>query len=234
MRFFGKLALATAMATATATMAMMPTTAAMAKEQKLKNSKGFANAYVAVKEEVDAGDAAGAKAAYEKAIAAIENEDDRYIAGSLGLEVAKLDDDKAVENRALELMLASTSAPAEVKGQVALQLAFSAYNAKQYQKAIDYAAKGKELGSTDPQLDFVSGLSKLSLNDAAGFDKMRSAISAMAASGDQAPEQWYALAATHGNGIAPIIGELFVPRRPFCPHLKSVRANRVIRTQQPV
>ncbi len=197
MRFFGKLAFATALATATAATAVLPVTSAAAKEQKLKNSKAFAEAYTATKAEVDSGDAAGAKQAYQNAIAAIENEDDRYIAGGLGLEVAKVANDDAVKKQAYDLFLASESTPASTKTQVATELAFSEYNAKNYQQAVSYVDMARQLGSTDPQLSFVSGLSKLSQQNNAGYDELRQAIQGMQAKGEQAPEQWYALAASN-------------------------------------
>ena len=113
---FGKWALAGAMATATLTMAVATPAFAKddkkeAKAPKMKNSKAFAAAYEPVVILLQAGDIAGAKAASDAAVAAIETEDDKFIAGNLLLSIADKPDPKdyALAIRGFDLLLGSAS-----------------------------------------------------------------------------------------------------------------------------
>ena len=181
MRLLGKLALASALATASFSMAVAPAYAKDKKEKKeeapkLKNSKKFVEAYLVVDGFIKAGDIPGAKAAAEGAIAAIENDDDRLIAG-------------------FDLLLASSSLGVADRPIIAFNAGRSAYSLKDYGKAISYFETAKAAGMDSPDLLVLEGHSRLSLDDLTGFETMRAAMAGKRAAGQVPPEQWLRLAA---------------------------------------
>ncbi len=201
MRLLGKLALASALATATLSMAVA--TPAIAKEKKedkgskLKNSKGFVDAYLATDALIKAGDIAGAKASAEAAVAAVENDDDRMVAGQLLLNIADRTDpkDAALAIRGFDLLIASASMPAAEKPGFAFRAGAMAYTAKDYQTAVTYMEKAKSMGYAAPEMHLIAGQARLNLNDAQGYEDMRAAVAGKAAAGEVAPEQWLRLTA---------------------------------------
>ncbi|MFN4114529.1 MAG: hypothetical protein ACK4GD_11360 [Sphingomonadaceae bacterium] len=70
-------------------------------------SKGFIAAYQAAEALTKAGDNAGAKAQIPTVVAAIENDDDRNVAGGLLLNVGIATNDTALQLQGVEMMLAS-------------------------------------------------------------------------------------------------------------------------------
>ena len=203
MRLLGKLALASALATATLSMAVA--TPAFAKEKKekkdeapkLKNSKGFIDAYLITDGLLKAGDIAGAKATVDATVAAIENDDDRLIAGQLLLNIADKTDpkDSPLAIRGFDLLIASASMPAADKPGFAFRAGAMAYTSKDYQTAVAYMEKAKSMGYTAPEMHLIAGQARLNLNDAQGFDDMRAAVAGKTAAGEVPPEQWLRLTA---------------------------------------
>ncbi len=200
MRLLGKLALASALATATFSMAAAPAFAKDKKEDKapkLKNSKKFVEAYTVVDGLIKAGDVAGAKAAAENAIAAIETEDDRLVAGQMMLTIADKAEpkDAAYAIRGYDLLLASTSLSPADRPVIAFNAGRMAYSLKDYSKAVVYFDAAKAAGYNGADLFVLEGHSRLSLDDQSGFDTMRNAVKLKLASGEAPPEQWLRLAA---------------------------------------
>ena len=200
MRLLGKLALASALATATVAMAAAPVYAKDKKEDKapkLKNSKKFVDAYIVVDNLIKAGDIAGAKAAADAAIAAIENDDDRLVAGQMMLTIADKTEpkDAASAIRGYDLLLASSSLSPQDRPVIAFNAGRMAYSLKDYSKAIGYFEASKAAGMNSPDLLVLEGHSRLSLDDTSGFETMRSAVTAKRAAGEVPPEQWLRLAA---------------------------------------
>ena len=202
MRLLGKLALASALATASFSMAAAPAYAKEKKEKKeeapkLKNSKKFVEAYLVVDGFIKAGDIPGAKAAAEGAIAAIENDDDRLIAGQMVLTIASKTqpEDSAFALRGFDLLLASSSLGVADRPIIAFNAGRSAYSLKDYGKAISYFETAKAAGMDSPDLLVLEGHSRLSLDDLTGFETMRAGMAGKRAAGQVPPEQWLRLAA---------------------------------------
>lgn len=197
MRFFGKFALATAMATATVGAATVPT--AVAAQEGGKPSKEYVALYNALADQINAGNVDQAVATYNQMLQVSGNDRERYLASKLGLQIAMRTNpvDTAMKTQAATTLMNSQLATPEERGSAALELTLLAYNDKNYQQAIDYAAQAKQLGYTDPQVDLVAGLSRIALNQPEGYDQLRTAIGNMEQTGQEVPEQWYALAANN-------------------------------------
>lgn len=204
MRLVGKLALVSALATATFSMAAAPAYAKEKKENKkddkapkLNNSKGFVQAYLAVDALIKAGDIVGAKTASEAAVSAIENDDDRLVAGQMILNIADKSEpkDMAFSLRGYDLLLGSTSLAATDRAPIAFNAGRVAYGLKEYSKAIGYFEIARANGVQTADLFILEGHSRLSVDDTSGFDTMRNAVAAKKAGGELPPEQWLRLAA---------------------------------------
>ena len=114
------------------------TTAAIAPSAYAQNnSRGFGTAYSPFAE-MTTGDMpnwAGAGAQFETLVAAIENEDDRNIAGNFALQIGTNTNDPVFQRRGLEMMLQSGKvAPAQV-GQFQYFVGTLAFQAKDYAAA---------------------------------------------------------------------------------------------------
>ena len=99
-------------------------------------SKEFTKAYAPA---VDAfntkKDMAASKAAIPTLIAAIMNEDDRNEAGVYAFAVGRATSDTALQLQGIDLILQSTSTPAELRPPYHFQKGLIAYNAKDYPTA---------------------------------------------------------------------------------------------------
>jgi tetratricopeptide (TPR) repeat protein len=200
MRLLHKLALASALATASFSIAAAPAFAKDKKEDsapKLKNSKKFVEAYLVVDGFIQSGDIASAKTAAEAALAAIENDDDKLVAGQMMLTIADKTDpkDAAFAIRGYDLLLASTSLSAQDRPVIAFNAGRMAYSLKDYAKTIAYMELAKTAGMNSPDLLVIDGHSRLNLDDTSGFETMRAAVSGKRSAGEVPPEQWLRLAA---------------------------------------
>ncbi len=205
MRLFGKLALASALATATLSMAVATPALAQKKDNKkkeesapkLKNSKGFFAAYVATDALITAGDIAGAKAAAEAAIAAIENDDDKLVGGQLLLTIAdkQTPKDLVLAVRGYDLLLSTPSLAAADRPVIAYNAGRMAYTLKDHAKAIKYMEVARAAGYSSPDMEVIDGHSRLNLDDTSGFDVMRAAVAGKVAANEAPSEQWLRLPA---------------------------------------
>lgn len=112
-----------------------------------------------------ANDVATAEPAVAEAEAAVKNDDDRYIAAAMRLELEqkKITAQRAANPNAavdesrlgapLQVLLASARSDQQQKAQFASVLGQLSYNSKQYPQALQYFQQAKQLGSTDPNLD---------------------------------------------------------------------------------
>lgn len=134
----------------------------------------------------------GEKAMLETAFAAVENEDDRFMAGNLTLSYGSLAEDPATQRRGLDAMLQSGKlAPADVPkfkfyaGQIAYMMGDFAAAASSLQAAYDG-------GYRDDNLEALLAEAYNSNNQTAqGLAVLKQAIDQRAASGTPAPAAWY-------------------------------------------
>lgn len=203
MRFLSKLGLATALATATIFAgSVMPAHAAKEKEAKaprLKISKGFGGVYGEANKALGKEDFAAAKAAIPGMLAAVENDDDKYVMGNFLIQLGSKAKDPALQSQGLDLSLQSTTTPDSEKSRYSFFAGDFAYRAGDYVKAIQYMNQAKQLGFVDPGTDAIIAEAYFKQNDyTAGLNALDSAIALKTASGEKAPENWYA----RGTAIA--------------------------------
>ena len=145
-------ALAVALATGAAVgVTAIEAPAAAQKKEKPKYSKAFIAAYQPIQAGLNAEqtDEAALRAALPAVLASIENEDDRYAAGSAYVGVARKIDDLGLALQGLELMLASGKVEPEQVGQFNLQAGQIAYNRDEYEKARGFLRAAIDAGTSD-------------------------------------------------------------------------------------
>jgi len=167
------------------------------------NSRGFAAAYAPVAALV-AGEmpnwpAAGAQ--FETLVAAIENEDDRNIAGNFALQIGNNTNNPTFQRRGLELMLQSGKVAPEQVGQFQYFVGTLAYQANDFAAARTALQAALTAGYTEnePQgLILQSYLEEGSIAGALDY------LNTVTASGVAANENWYlrALQESYEGGLA--------------------------------
>ena len=177
---------------------MAPEAAFAAKKPKMDFSKGFLAAASRPRRRStncragDAATAAQAKTAVDQAVAAVENEDDRFMAGSLAYTLAGKMKDPALQRTGLKMMIDSGKAAPELLPQLnaaAGQLAFQAQDQAEAQK---YLQQAVDLNYPDASVKVMLGESYMaSKQTAKGMQTLKSAITDSKASGKLAPDSWY-------------------------------------------
>ncbi len=122
-----------------------------------------------------------AKSPYEKFVVAQL----RYLAAR-GLK------DSAMENRALDAMIASNGAPPEIASTLNLQVGSNAYAAGNFARALPLLLEAERLGSKDDQLPILITDTYYQMgNVAGGMAALEKGIAAKKAAGQTIPEGWY-------------------------------------------
>ena len=145
------LALALALAGgAVATPALAQAPAAQA-QPEYKPSRGFGKLYepLAAIANAAAGDHAAARAQLPTLVAAIENADDRFLAGNIQYILGVKLRDRALQQQGMELMLASGKATPEAAAEMNYFLGEWAYDAQQWARARQYLQAARAAGHAD-------------------------------------------------------------------------------------
>lgn len=188
------LAMALALATGaavTATVLEAPTFAQ--KKAKPSYSKGFIAGYAPLQEALSAEnpDPATVKAAIPGAVAAIENEDDRFAAGGAIVNAGQKFNDNALARQGLELMLASGKVAPEQVGPYNFMIGQVAYNAKDYAAARSALEAAMAAGYTDNNPEAIIAETYFAENrDAEGLAYLSNALEARKAAGGTLEEDW--------------------------------------------
>lgn len=193
-----KLALALALmgGTAVATTAIEAPAAAQKKKQEKSSgdySKGFIAAYTPVKEMQDAGstDAAALKSAVPTLVAAVETQDDRFVAGNTIYAIGRTAEDTSLQYQGVTMMLESGKVPAENTAQYNMLAGQLAYNAKNYSDARTYFQAALDAGQTNPDPTILIVESNFAENNIAeGFAMLDGAIEARKSAGQQVEQDW--------------------------------------------
>ncbi|MDG5751228.1 hypothetical protein P8R33_08935 [Qipengyuania sp. XHP0211] len=188
------LAMALALATGAAVTATALEAPALAqKKAKPSYSKGFIAGYAPLQEALSAEnpDPATVKAAIPGAVAAIENEDDRFAAGGAIVNAGQKFNDNALARQGLELMLASGKVAPEQVGPYNFMIGQVAYNAKEYAAARSALEAAMAAGYTDNNPEAIIAETYFAENrDAEGLAYLSNALEARKAAGGTLEEDW--------------------------------------------
>jgi tetratricopeptide (TPR) repeat protein len=140
----------------------------------------------------DAAAAAAAKPAVDAAVAAVENEDDRLMAGQLLYSLAGKSKSQADQLAGLKMMIQSGKADASLAPQINAAAGQLSLSAKDYAGAQTYLQQAIDLGYSDASVKVLLGETYIANNQVAkGMGVLKSAITSSKASGTAAPESWY-------------------------------------------
>ncbi len=208
MKTISKLALIAAFATGTSGIAL--SAPAFAKDKKaeeapaMKLSPEVQKPGIAAQTALTAKDYAGAQTAIDQVDAAAKTDYEKYIGAALRYQLeneklvaAQTANPNAPMNettlaKPLDALIANPATPAADRGRYAYRRGALAFNGKQYPIALQYFAKAKELGYTDPNLPLQVIKAKMDSGDVAGATAdLEASIAQMTASGQKAPEEYY-------------------------------------------
>ena len=123
---------------------------------KKNYSKPFIAAYTPVANLLNkTKDAAAAKAEFPKVVAAIGNDDDRYEAGILAINIGAPLKDLAFQEQGIDLLLASTSTSPELKKEYTFRKGAIAYDGKKFPEAEKYMVDAYNLGHRGNNIEFL-------------------------------------------------------------------------------
>ncbi|KZY54706.1 hypothetical protein A3736_02345 [Erythrobacter sp. HI0063] len=161
------------------------------KAAKPQYSKGFVAAYNPVQQLDKDGDVEAVKAALPGVIAAIENDDDRNVAGSLVYATGSKLSDTALRRQGLDMMLQSGKVPAESQPGYYLQAGQLAYQDEDWSAARTYFERAMELGYTEN--DLTPSIAETYFQEerfADGVTYLSQAIEAKRQAGQPVDEAW--------------------------------------------
>jgi hypothetical protein len=121
---------------------------------KRNYSKPFIAAYSPVAELLKK-DPAAAKAAFPTVTAAIGNDDDRYEAGILAINIGAPLKDLAFQEQGIDLLLASATTPADLKKEYTFRKGAIAYDGKNFASAEKYMLDAYNLGHRGNNIEFL-------------------------------------------------------------------------------
>lgn len=123
---------------------------------KKNYSKPFIAAYMPVSNMLNkTKDAAAAKAEFPKVVAAIGNDDDRYEAGILAINIGAPLKDLAFQEQGIDLLLASASTPADLKREYTFRKGAIAYDGKKFAEAEKLMIDAYNLGHRGNNVEFL-------------------------------------------------------------------------------
>ena len=123
---------------------------------KKNYSKLFIAAYVPVADLLNkTKDPVAAKAEFPKVVAAIGNDDDRYEAGILAINIGAVSKDLAFQEQGIDLLIASASTPADLKREYTFRKGAIAYDGKRFADAEKNMIDAYNLGHRANNIEFL-------------------------------------------------------------------------------
>ena len=123
---------------------------------KKNYSKPFIAAYVPVADLLNkTKDPVAAKAEFPKVVAAIGNDDDRYEAGILAINIGAVSKDLAFQEQGIDLLIASASTPADLKREYTFRKGAIAYDGKRFADAEKNMLDAYNLGHRGNNIEFL-------------------------------------------------------------------------------
>jgi len=152
---------------------------------KRNYSKPFIAAFSAVVDILNKKkDPEAAKAEFPKVLAAIANDDDRYEAGVLAINIGAGVKDLALQEQGIDLLLASTTTPANLKTEYTFRKAAFAYDSKNFAKAETLMIDAYNMGHRDNTIELlISNAMSQQNKDAEAITWLAKAIEADKAAG---------------------------------------------------
>jgi tetratricopeptide (TPR) repeat protein len=152
---------------------------------KRNYSKPFIAAYVPVADLLNkTKDAAAAKAEFPKVVAAIGNDDDRYEAGILAINIGAGLKDLAFQEQGIDLLIASASTPADLKREYTFRKGAIAYDSKRFADAEKNMLDAYNLGHRANNIEYlISNAMSQQSKDAEAIAWIGKAIDASKAAG---------------------------------------------------
>jgi hypothetical protein len=98
---------------------------------------------------------AGAKAEFPKVVAAIANDDDRYEAGILAINIGAGVKDLAFQEQGIDLLLASATTPANIKTEYTFRKGAIAYDGKNFVNAEKLMIEAYNMGHRGNNIEFL-------------------------------------------------------------------------------
>lgn len=177
-----------------------------AQAPKANYSDAFRKVAPALQKAVQDKDWATAKSQLPAVQAAASTDDDKYAAATLALQIGQGTNDTAMTSSAIDAMLASGKAPAELQVQLYTAKAQTAFNAGKLQDADQAFTQVNQLKPNDPEiLISLAAVKSREGQGAAALPLVDQAISAKKASGQPVDEDWYrrALSIAYDAKMAP-------------------------------
>jgi len=196
MRGKGRAGIGSAVALALALAGGVAAAPVMAQAQEQPNytpSRGFNRVYqpVAAIANAETGDFAAARAQLAGVQAAVENADDRFLAGNVTYVLGLKLNDQPLQQQGMELMLASGKATAAAAAEMNYFLGEWAYEAQNWARARQYLQAARSAGYTDGNADGLIAESYFREGQVAqGLSYLDGLIGQLVAAGQPAPEAW--------------------------------------------
>ncbi len=187
-----------------------PKTAAPQKP-KLNFSKGFLAAYQpAVDVFFKKKDIPGSVAILPAVKAAIANEDDRFEAGGYFLNVGTQAKDMKIQMEGLDLLLASTSTPADERAKFSYYRGAFAYDLKDYANAETFMQQAYSMGHRGNDVQYLIANAQAQQKKFVDAQKtMKDAVATKRAAGAAVPTIWFAQAKSYANKQKDRSGEIY-------------------------
>ena len=166
---------------------------AAAAQPEYKPSRGFSRLYqpISVIANDAAGDAAAGRAQLPALLAAVENADDRYLAGNLHYSLGLKLNDLALQRRGMELMLESGKAAPAAVAEMNYFLGEWAYDAQQWAQARQYLQAARAAGYAEGNVEGLTAESYFKEGQVAqGLTYLEGVIQQQRQAGRQPPEAW--------------------------------------------
>jgi hypothetical protein len=163
-----------------------------AQATKAQYSDGFRKVAPPVQDAIAKKDWATAKTNLPAVQAAASTDDDKYAAASFALQIAQNTNDAAGTSAAIDAMLATGKAPAELQIQLYTAQGQSAFNAGKFDAADRAFTQVNQLKPNDPDiLISLAAVKSREGQNAAALPLVDQAIQAKKASGQPVDEDWY-------------------------------------------
>jgi len=154
----------------------------------LQNALGAAQ-----KAKPDAAGIAALKAQSESALAVATTPDDKFFAGQFAVQASQLDNDKALQRKALEQIVSSGKPQGADLGKYQFFLGAGMMEAKDYAGAQAQFSSAISNGYTGNDIEVLLAETSFGQNQpAAGYAALNKAIDAKKAAGAAVPQEWFA------------------------------------------